>query len=135
VRLRRTIGRKPAKARPSKTAKPKRSNVSNAARRTSSSVAELQDQVSALTRELAEGREQQTATSEVLQVISSSPGDLQPVFATMLEKAVRICDAKFGALYIHEQGKFRLVAEHDVPEFLKCGAAIRSSPHRAVYLT
>ena len=119
MRLRRTMGRKPAKARPSKMAEPKRSNVSNAARRTSSSVAELQDQVSALTRELAEGREQQTATSEVLQVISSSPGDLQPVFATMLEKAVRICDAKFGALYIHEQGKFRLVAEHDVPEFFK----------------
>ena len=68
------------------------------------------------TDDLTEALDQQTATSEVLQVISSSPGDLQPVFATMLEKAVRICDAKFGTLYLHEAGGLRLMAAHDVPQ-------------------
>ena len=72
-----------------------------------------------LLNELRQSLEQQTATSEVLQVISSSPGELEPVFSTMVEKAVRICGAKFGTLYLHEGGGLRLVAGHDVPEFLE----------------
>ena len=106
------ISRKPAKVRQGKT---KRSNKSNAARRTSSSLAELQKQLSALTSELAEAREQQTATSEVLQVISSSPGELEPVFKAMLENATRICEAKFGTLYLRDADAYRTVAIHNAP--------------------
>ena len=68
-----------------------------------------------LLNELRQSLEQQTATSQVLQVISSSPGDLQHVFATMLENATRICEAKFGALYLSEGGGFRATAMHNAP--------------------
>jgi GAF domain-containing protein len=62
-----------------------------------------------------EAREQQTATSEVLGVISSSPGDLEPVFEAMLANAVRLCEAKFGTLVLCEEGGPRIVAAHNVP--------------------
>jgi GAF domain-containing protein len=67
------------------------------------------------TRELSESLEQQTATSEVLSVISSSPGELEPVFQTMLENAVRICDAKFGVLFRYDSKFFDPVAMFGVP--------------------
>jgi GAF domain-containing protein len=68
-----------------------------------------------LLSELRESLEQQTATSEVLSVISRSPGDLKPVFATMLANATRLCEAKFGTFYRPEDGGLRLIAAHDVP--------------------
>jgi hypothetical protein len=70
------------------------------------SAADLQEQVRALTRELIEAREQQTATSEVLSVISSSPGELKPVFNAVLENAIRLCEAKFGVLYRYDGNLF-----------------------------
>ncbi len=67
------------------------------------------------TDDLSESLEQQTATSEVLKVISSSRGELEPVFQAMLENAVRICEAKFGILFLSEGDGFRTTAMHDVP--------------------
>jgi two-component system, NtrC family, sensor kinase len=81
------------------------------------------------TRELTEALEQQTATAEVLQVISSSPGDLQPIFTTMLEKAVNICDAKFGYINRWDGDAFDLVATYNVPPaFANARRGVRIHP-------
>jgi GAF domain-containing protein len=80
------------------------------------------------TTDLTESLEQQTATSEVLSVISSSPGDLEPVFATMLANAVRICDATFGNIYRWQDGALHLVAGHNTPTAF--AEARRRSPIR-----
>jgi signal transduction histidine kinase len=111
--------------------------------RSRASNTDLQEQLKASRRELAEAREhlaealeQQTATSEVLQVLSSFPGDLEPVFQSMLENATRICDAQFGNLYLCEGDAFRIVAMHGAApayaEARKRNPLIRPPPDSAL---
>ena len=80
------------------------------------SYAGLEQKVEQRTHELSESLEQQTATSQVLQVISSSPGDLKPVFDTMLDNATRICEAAFASMLLREGDAFRRVAIHNAPQ-------------------
>ena len=93
----------------------------------------LFDEVQARTRELSEALEQQTATSEVLSVISSSPGELEPVFKAMLENATRLCDARYGTMWLRKGDAFRAASLHGPlpPEFidlLRSGALFHPGP-------
>ena len=92
------------KTRRRKTASPKRRTPPKASRSRLPSVAELQKQIASLTRELREAREQQIASSEVLQVISTSPGELESVFKTLLANATTLCEASYGTLWLSEGG-------------------------------
>jgi GAF domain-containing protein len=105
-----------------------RTSAPNAAQRRGSSSLETEN--ARLTRELEEAREQQAATSELLKVISSSPGKLEPVFKAILENATRICEARFGNLNLYDGNVFRRVAIHNpTPQFaMRLGEVIRPHP-------
>lgn len=128
MRRRSKTGGELVKTRRRKTVAPKRPDALEAwpKRR-----AGLQEQLDLRTQELREALEQQTATSEVLKVISSSPGDLQPVFATMLENAARVCDAWSGNIFRWEGDAFHHVATHNTPPAFaeaRRNSAIRPHP-------
>jgi two-component system, NtrC family, sensor kinase len=92
----------------------------------------LFDEVQARTRDLSESLQQQTATADVLKVISSSPGELEPVFNALLENATRICEAKFGTLYLSEGDGFRVAAMHNAPpayEEARAGVVVHPPPY------
>ena len=111
-----------------KTPEPKRSNAPKAPGGSNSSPSGRETEVARLTRDLCDALEQQAATSEVLQVISGTAGDLQPVFAAMLENAVRICDATFGIIYRWDGEFLHALASHKTPTAL--AEARRRSPIR-----
>ena len=100
------------KSRRRKPAAPKRPSGAETARSRSSSA---EPESALLSRELAEARQQQTATADVLRIISSSSGELEPVFSAILENATRLCQAEFANLFLVEGEAFRNVALHGAP--------------------
>jgi len=112
MRRRSRAGSEPVKARRRKTAK--RRNATKPVVRRTSAVSQ-ETKVALLARERDEALEQLSAASEILKVISSSPGDLKPVFESILHNATRICEAKFGVLNLYESGALRMGAIHNVP--------------------
>ena len=115
MKRRSRAGGEPIKGPRRKTPEPKGRNAPKAVARSIPSPTNEETEVARLTRELSEARDQQTATSDVLQVISSFAGELDPVFQAILANATRICEAKFGALYLKVDDGFRATAMHNAP--------------------
>jgi hypothetical protein len=116
MKRRSRAGGEPIKGRRRKTPEPKRRNTPKAAAPTTSSTPGRETEVARLTREMSEALEQQRAASEVLRVISTSAGQLDPVFQVILANATRICGANFGILNLHENGSWPAAAMHNVPQ-------------------
>ena len=84
--------------------------------------------VARLTRERDEAREQQTATAEILKIVSASPDDLERVFQSILENATRICGAKFGTLYLSKEDGFYAAASQNAPPASRKNRPLRPDP-------
>ena len=133
MKRRATTGGKAGKARRRKTQSRRAARV--IARRGSSD--SLREQLDQSRRERDEALEQQTATSEVLQVISSSPGELKPVFEAMLANATRLCEATLGVLFLWDgDGRYRVAALHGasprLAEERRPGTVIRPPPSTGI---
>ncbi len=133
MKRRSKAGGKPAKTRRRKTVKCR--NAPKGAVRRDPSALGQKTTVALLTRERDEAVEQLAAASEVLKVISSSPGNLNPVFEVILANATRICDAKFGTLWLAEGDALRAVAVHNAPSSYGAahlGSLIRPGPKTVI---
>jgi two-component system, NtrC family, sensor kinase len=116
MKRRSKAGGKASKAGRRKAATPKRSISRKAVPGPRASLSSYDTEIARFIRERDEALEREKATAEVLRVISSSLGQLEPVFQAMLENATRICEAKFGTLALYEgDNVFRTVAMHNLP--------------------
>jgi GAF domain-containing protein len=116
MKRRSRAGGEPIKGRRRKTPEPKRRDAPKVQASSKLFPSTEETEVARLTRELNEALEQQTATSEVLRVISSSPSNLNPILQTILANATRICEANFGLLNLPKGDAFPVAATHNVPE-------------------
>ena len=115
MKRRSRAGGEPIKGRRREAQEPKRRDASKAVASSSSSGTRKATENAQLARELKEALERQSASSQVLQVISSFAGELDPVFQTILTNATRLCEAKHGTLFLFVDGAFQAVAMHGAP--------------------
>jgi GAF domain-containing protein len=135
MRRRSKAGGEPAKTRRPKASAPKRRNVPKAKHPRSSLATRQETKVAQLARERDEASEQLSAASEIFKVISSSPGDLKPIFDAILKNATRICAARFGTLWLAEGDGLRAVAVYNAPPGfaeVRRGTLARPNPKTAV---
>ena len=128
MKRRSKAGGEPIKRRRPTTPKPTRRNAPKVEIRSKPSPFAEEKEVALLARERDQALEQQTAASEVLRVIRASPGELELVFQAMLERAVRLCEAKFGNIYRWDGEALHILASHNTPPAF--AETVRRSPYR-----